>query len=152
MRQEQVALAIERSHSQRRACELMRISRTVLGYRPTGPVRTIDVAGSIRSNRVIEVLARLVSARGAPRYMRSDNGPEFVSHAILKWIEDSNIQTALNDPGKPWQNGTDESFNGRLRDVGQVKARFSRVHRLRNRPAVSAPRVAGSHDRNVPSP
>jgi putative transposase len=76
----------------------------------------IDVAGSIRSNRVIEVLARLVSARGAPRYMRSDNGPEFVSHAILKWIEDSNIQTALNDPGKPWQNGTDESFNGRLRD------------------------------------
>jgi putative transposase len=44
----------------------------------------IDVAGSIRSNRVIEVLARLVSARGAPRYMRSDNAPEFVSHAILK--------------------------------------------------------------------
>jgi transposase InsO family protein len=98
------------------------------------------------------VLARLVSARGAPRYMRSDNGPEFVSHAILKWIEDSNIQTALNDPGKPWQNGTDESFNGRLRDVSQVKARFSRVHQLRNPPAVSAPRVAGSHDRHVPSP
>jgi putative transposase len=112
----------------------------------------IDVAGSIRSNRVIEVLSRLVSARGAPRYMRSDNGPEFVRQAILKWIAESNIQTALDDPGKPWQNGTDGSFNGRLRDVGQVKARFSRVHRLRNRPAVSAPRVAGSHDRNVPSP
>jgi putative transposase len=59
----------------------------------------IDVAGSIRSSRVIEVLSRLVSARGAPRYMRSDNGPEFVSHAILKWIAESNIQTALNDPG-----------------------------------------------------
>ena len=27
-----------------------------------------------------------------------------------------NIQTALNDPGKPWQNGTDEIFNERLRD------------------------------------
>jgi putative transposase len=76
----------------------------------------IDVAGSIRSNRVIEVLSRLISARGAPRYMRSDNGPEFVSHAILTWIRESNIETALNDPGKPWQNGTDESFNGRLRD------------------------------------
>jgi putative transposase len=34
----------------------------------------IDVAGSIRSQRVIEVLARLISERGAPRYLRSDNG------------------------------------------------------------------------------
>ena len=76
----------------------------------------IDVAGSIRSRRVIEVLARLASERGAPRYMRSDNGPEFVSNAILTWIHESNIETALNDPGNPWQNGTDESFNGRLRD------------------------------------
>ncbi len=76
----------------------------------------IDVAGGIRSARVIEVLSRLVSERGAPSYMRSDNGPEFVSQAILKWILDSKIGSALIDPGKPWQNGTDESFNGRLRD------------------------------------
>jgi hypothetical protein len=26
------------------------------------------------------------------------------------------IDTAFIDPGKPWQNGTSESFNGRLRD------------------------------------
>ena len=76
----------------------------------------IDVAGSIRSNRVIEVLARLVSVHGAPKYFRSDNGPEFVSNAILRWIVESNISTALSDPGKPWQNGTDESFNGKFRD------------------------------------
>lgn len=76
----------------------------------------IDVAGSIRSRRVIEVLARLVSERGAPRYLRSDNGPEFVSRAILEWLANERIDTALNDPGKPWQNGTDESFNGKLRD------------------------------------
>jgi putative transposase len=82
----------------------------------TGACLAIDVAGSIRSNRVTEVLSRLVSTRGVPRYMRSDNGPEFVSHAILKWIEESSILTALNDRSKPWQNGTDESFNGRLRD------------------------------------
>ena len=43
----------------------------------------IDVAGSIRSGRVIEVLSRLVSARGAPRHLRCDNGPEFVSRALL---------------------------------------------------------------------
>ena len=76
----------------------------------------IDVAGSIRSNRVIEVLSRLISERGAPAFLRSDNGPEFVSKAILQWIMDQNIQTALIDPGKPWQNGTDESFNGKFRD------------------------------------
>ena len=76
----------------------------------------IDVAGSIRSGRVIEVLTRLISERGAPRFLRSDNGPEFVSHAILEWLGKAKIDTALNDPGKPWQNGTDESFNGKLRD------------------------------------
>lgn len=76
----------------------------------------IDVAGGIRSRRVIEVLSKPVSERGAPLYMRSDNGPEFVSHAILKWIIESNIESALIDPGKPWQNGTDESSNGKLRD------------------------------------
>jgi len=76
----------------------------------------IDVAGSIRSRRVIDVLSRLVSVHGAPLFMRSDNGPEFVSAAILAWISDSGIGTVLNDPGKPWQNGTDESFNGKFRD------------------------------------
>jgi transposase InsO family protein len=62
------------------------------------------------------VLVRLISERGAPRYLRSDNGPEFVSKAILKWLEKVGIETALIDPGKPWQNGMDESFNGRFRD------------------------------------
>jgi putative transposase len=76
----------------------------------------IDVAGGIRSARVIEVLAKLVSVHGAPRYLRSDNGSEFLSRAILKWLGEQNVQTALIDPGKPWQNGTNESFNGKFRD------------------------------------
>jgi putative transposase len=76
----------------------------------------IDVGGSIRSGRVIEVLARVISRRGTPRYLRSDNGPEFVSRALLEWIVDQGIETALIDPGKPWQNDTTESFNGKLRD------------------------------------
>jgi putative transposase len=76
----------------------------------------IDVAGSIRSGRLIEVLTKLVSEHGAPKYLRSDNGPEFVSKAVLKWLLQSNIDTALIDPGKPWQNGADESFNGKFRD------------------------------------
>lgn len=76
----------------------------------------IDVAGGIRSGRVIEVLTQLVSLHGAPRYLRSDNGPEFVARAILRWLQAAQIETAYIDPGKPWQNGTDESFNGKLRD------------------------------------
>ncbi len=62
----------------------------------------IDVAGSIRSRRVIEVLSRLISVHGAPRYLRSDNGPEFVSTALLKWAVQEQIETALIDPGKPY--------------------------------------------------
>jgi putative transposase len=76
----------------------------------------IDVAGSIRSARVIEVLSRLVSVHGAPKYLRSDNGPEFVSRAVLKWLNSAHIDTAHIDPGKPWQNGSNESFNGKFRD------------------------------------
>jgi len=76
----------------------------------------IDVAGSIRSNRVIEVLSRLVSERGAPRHLRSDNGLEFVSKALLRWVAHQGLEVALIDPGKPWQNGKVESFNGKFRD------------------------------------
>jgi putative transposase len=76
----------------------------------------IEVDGRIRSPRVIEVLSRLVSARGAPMFLRSDNGPEFVSKALLSWIVGQGIGTALIDPGKPWQNGVAESFNGKFRD------------------------------------
>ena len=76
----------------------------------------IDVAGSIRSNRVIEVLSRLVSERGAPRHLRSDNGPEFVSKSLLRWGTGQGLGMALIDPGKPWQNGMVESFNGKFRD------------------------------------
>ena len=76
----------------------------------------IDVAGSIRSARLIDVLTRLMSVHGAPVYLRSDSGPEFVSNAILQWLTDARIETAIIDPGKPWQNGTNESFNGKFRD------------------------------------
>lgn len=49
-------------------------------------------------------------------HLASDNGPEFVSRAILRWLAEANIDTALIDPGKPWQNGSNEPFNGKFRD------------------------------------
>jgi hypothetical protein len=58
------------------------------------------------------VLTPLVSMHGAPRYLQSDNRPELVACAILRWLHEAGIETALIDPGKPWPNGADESFNG----------------------------------------
>ena len=77
---------------------------------------TIEVSGSMRSRQIIEVLAKLISVHGAPRYLRSDSGPGFVSRAILKWLAACDIDTAHIDPGKPWQNATNESFNDKFRD------------------------------------
>ncbi|MGF6756768.1 putative transposase [Paraburkholderia sp. GAS42] len=39
-----------------------------------------------------------------------------MSYAILKWAAENSMEMALSDPGKPWQNGADESFNGKFRD------------------------------------
>ena len=91
----------------------------------------IEVDGRIRSPRVIDVLSRLVSERGAPLYLRSDNGPEFVSRALLKWIVDQGIGTALIDPGKPWQNGATESLIGKFRDECLRSSGFARGPRRR---------------------
>lgn len=76
----------------------------------------IVVAGSLCSKRVIVVLSRLIIERGAPKYLRSDNGQEFVVTKLLEWALQQKLESVLIDLGKPWQNGTKENFNGRLRD------------------------------------
>lgn len=76
----------------------------------------IEASGSIRSRQVIEVLSRLISVRSAARHLRSDNGREIVSRAILQWLGASDIDTALIDAATPWQNGINESFNDKFRD------------------------------------
>jgi putative transposase len=77
---------------------------------------TIDVEHSIRSGRVLEILAALMKKYGPPQYIRSDNGPEFIAKIITAWLEKNGINTAYIDPGKPWQNPFAESFNSRFRD------------------------------------
>lgn len=76
----------------------------------------IEVDSRLPSSRVIEVLERVFQERGAPRFLRSDNGPEFVSEALLAWLSRQQVDTAFIDPGKPWQNGSVESFNDKFRD------------------------------------
>jgi putative transposase len=76
----------------------------------------IELATSLPASRVITVLERLVAAHGAPAYMRSDNGPEFVALALRGWLARQQVATLYIDPGCPWQNGYGESFNGTVRD------------------------------------
>jgi transposase InsO family protein len=76
----------------------------------------IRVARKIRSADVIEALADLFILRGVPAHIRSDNGPEFVAHALREWIAAVGAKTAYIEPGSPWENGYCESFNGKLRD------------------------------------
>lgn len=75
----------------------------------------IEVATSLPSDRVILVLQRLVALHGAPQYLRSDNGPEFIAHGVREWLATKQTQTFYIDPGCPWQNGFRESFHSRLR-------------------------------------
>lgn len=76
----------------------------------------IEVDGRIGSRRVIETLARLFSLHGAPRFLRSDNGPEFIATAVQRWLREQEVETAYIEPGKPWQNSLDESFNNTFRN------------------------------------
>ena len=76
----------------------------------------IEVSRSIRSADVIAVLERLFALRGAPRYIRSDNGPEFIAEALKVWLSDRKVETRYIEPGCPWENGYAESFNSRFRD------------------------------------
>ena len=76
----------------------------------------IDVGRSITADDVVRRLEQLASERGAPRYLRMDNGPEFVAYAINDWCRFNGTGSLFIDPGSPWQNGWIESFNARLRD------------------------------------
>ena len=76
----------------------------------------IVVARQFPSAAVIPVLARLFAARGRPAFMRSDNGSEFIAHALCAWLYAQAIDTHHIDPASPWQNPYGESFNGHFRD------------------------------------
>jgi putative transposase len=76
----------------------------------------IEVGYRIDSGQVVAVLTQLIHTYGMPRYLRSDNGPEFVANAIKVWLSTQGIGTVYIEPGKPWQNGAIESFIGKFRD------------------------------------
>ena len=76
----------------------------------------LEVEYSITARAVIDILERLVQERGAPEFIRSDNGPEFIAQAIKDWIAEKGMKTLYIEPGSPWENPYSESFNSRFRD------------------------------------
>lgn len=76
----------------------------------------ILVAFNITARDVIAVLERLIGVHGAPVFIRSDNGPEFMAHEVKQWLVSATIATDYIEPGSPWENSYSESFNSRFRD------------------------------------
>ena len=76
----------------------------------------LKVARRLRSPDILEQLGYLFIYRGLPNFIRSDNGPEFTAKAVRNWLERLGVQTLFIEPGSPWENGYNESFNGKLRD------------------------------------
>jgi len=70
----------------------------------------------IRSDDVLHCLTDLFVNYGVPEHIRSDNGPEFTAWAVRQWLGHLGVQTLYIEPGSPWENGYNESFNGKLRD------------------------------------
>ena len=76
----------------------------------------MKVDHGITSEDVIDTLSELFVMRGVPRHIRSDNGPEFIAHALRRWLGQVGVDAMYIEPGSPWENGYAESFHGRLRD------------------------------------
>ena len=76
----------------------------------------LKVERKLKSIDVIDTLADLFILKGVPSYIRSDNGPEFTAKALREWITRIGAKTLFIEPGSPWENGYNESFNGKLRD------------------------------------
>jgi len=76
----------------------------------------LRVGYSLKSDDMMDVLSDLFIERGLPDHIRSDNGSEFTAKSIKGWLKRLKVKTLYIEPGSPWENGYNESFNGRLRD------------------------------------
>lgn len=71
---------------------------------------------ALKSGDVIRLVRDAIEQHGAPEYIRSDNGSEFIAKELQQWLADQKIRTIYIEPASPWQNGLVESFHGRFRD------------------------------------
>jgi len=74
----------------------------------------IEVARSLKADDVLRVLTELFTRYGPPTHIRSENGSEFTAQAVRDWLRELGVKTLFIEPGSPWENGYNESFNGTL--------------------------------------
>jgi transposase InsO family protein len=91
----------------------------------------IACARSMTAGDVIQVLQRLFVHRGAPGYVKSDNGPECIAQQVTTWLRTHHVATHFIAPGCPWQHGHNESFNSVLRDGCLNRWLFASVQEAR---------------------
>lgn len=92
---------------------------------------TIEVERRMTAKDVLEAIERLIAERGAPAYIRSDNGPEFIARVLRDGLKALGVQTRYIKPGAPWQNAYVESFNGTLRNELLDRELFGNLHEAR---------------------
>ncbi|GDY23854.1 transposase [Verrucomicrobiota bacterium] len=87
----------------------------------------LTVERRLNGAAAIRTLAGCVAERGAPAYLRSDNGPEFIAREVQQWLARVGVATIYIPPGCPWENPYSESFNGKLRDEFLNREEFTTV-------------------------
>ena len=111
----------------------------------TRQCHAIEVGASLTAKDVQSVLGSLFQTHGAPAFLRSDNGPEFVQSDLKAWLSEQKVMTLYIDPGSPWQNGKSESMHGKLRDECLDRELFN--HRIEARCVIEDFRLAFNSQR-----
>ncbi|MFK7839329.1 MAG: IS3 family transposase [Bdellovibrionales bacterium] len=88
----------------------------------------ITTKRKLKSGDVLETLENLFIDHGMPDHIRSDNGAEFTAIAVRDWLEKMEVKPTYIEPGSPWENGYNESFNGKLRDELLDRELFDTLH------------------------
>lgn len=76
----------------------------------------LEVSRKFTGDDLVQLLSKLFVIRGVPSFIRSDNGPEFISKSVRSFLDFIEVGTSYIEPGSPWQNGYVESFHSRFRD------------------------------------
>ena len=82
----------------------------------------------VKNGDVLEALEDLFIKHGMPDHIRSDNGAEFTAKAVRSWLKKMGVSNLFIEPASPWENGYNESFNGRLRDELLDRELFYTLH------------------------
>ena len=91
----------------------------------------IEVDWSLPAERVSRTLDQIIEWRGKPKQIRCDNGPEYISHNLVKWAKKREIDLVYIQPGKPQQNAYIERYNRTVRNEWLNMEVFSSIEEVK---------------------